>query len=166
LLLSTPAAATMARCAHLAISRSAVASPEAPAFPAAHNSRGVAWGLLSVLCRIAASDLGREASLAHDMALVRRPPKSVEDRHRVEVVAPPPDLAIRDSEHRDVPVGVGRSGQNDPTVAGVLEHDDAGVGVVMDSQIVAPVQDDRVAVRAVYVCDGPAALDVPRSREW
>src|SRR6266851_9816365 len=32
----------------------------------------------------------------------------------------------------------------------------------MDSEIVAPVQDERVAVGAVELCDGLAALDVPR----
>jgi thiamine biosynthesis lipoprotein len=48
--------------------------------------------------------------------LVRRPPDGVEDRHRVEVVAPATDLAIRDREHRDVPVGVGSCGRNDPTL--------------------------------------------------
>jgi hypothetical protein len=73
-------------------------------------------GLLSVPGRIAASDSRREASLAHDISLVRRPPNSVEDRDRVEVVAPASDLAIRDREHRDVPVGVGSSGRNDPTL--------------------------------------------------
>ena len=50
------------------------------------------------------------------LPLVRRPPNSVEDRHRVEVVTPATDLAIRDREHRDVPVGVGSSGRNDPTL--------------------------------------------------
>jgi hypothetical protein len=34
-------------------------------------------------------------------------------------------------------------------LSGVLEHDDAAVGVVMDREIVAPVQDDHVAVGAV-----------------
>jgi hypothetical protein len=56
------------------------------------------------------------ACLTHDVALVRRPPKSVEDRHRVEVVAPASDLASLDCEHRDVPVGVGSSGPNDATL--------------------------------------------------
>src|SRR5260370_9450500 len=32
----------------------------------------------------------------------------------------------------------------------------------MDSEIVAPVQDERVAVGAVELCHGLAALDVPR----
>src|SRR5216684_8983160 len=32
----------------------------------------------------------------------------------------------------------------------------------MDREIVAPVQDERVAVWAVKLCDGLAALDVPR----
>jgi hypothetical protein len=32
----------------------------------------------------------------------------------------------------------------------------------MDGEIVAPVQDDHVAVGAVQLCDGLAALDVPR----
>jgi hypothetical protein len=62
-------------------------------------------------------DLRRQpAGLTHDVALVRRPPKSVEDRHRVEVVAPATDLASLDCEHRDVPVGVGSSGPNDATL--------------------------------------------------
>ena len=80
---------------------------------------------------------------------MRGPPKSVEDRDRVEVVALAADLAIRDREYGDVAVGVGSSGRNDPTFRGVLEHNDAGVGVVVESEIVAAVQDDRVAVGPV-----------------
>jgi hypothetical protein len=73
-------------------------------------------GLLYVPGGIAASESTPEARLAHEISLVRRPPKSVEDRYRVEVVAPASDLAIRDCEYRDVPVGVGSSGRNDPTL--------------------------------------------------
>jgi hypothetical protein len=39
----------------------------------------------------------RERALSARLA--RRPPKSVEDRDRVEVVTPASDLAIRDREH-------------------------------------------------------------------
>src|SRR6266487_4233288 len=68
-----------------------------------------------------------------------RPSERVEDRHGVEVVAPPGDLAIGDSEYRDVPVGVRGPGRNDSAFGGVLEHHDAGLDVVMDREVVTSV---------------------------
>jgi hypothetical protein len=71
------------------------------------------------------------------------------------------DFAIGDREYRDVPVGVRGSGCDDSAFGGVLEHDDAGVGVVMDGEVVTSVEDDDGAVGAVELGDGGAALDVP-----
>src|SRR5260370_37422762 len=101
-----------------------------------------------------------EACLAHDISLVRGPPNSVEDRYRVEVVTPVSDLAIRDREHRDVPVGVGSSGRNDSAFGGVLEHDDAGGGVVVDGKVIAAVEEEGRAVRTIQLGDSLASFDV------
>src|SRR5437016_2980278 len=90
-----------------------------------------------------------------------RPSERVEDRHRVEVVAPVSDLAIGDRQYRDVPVGVRGPGRNDSAFGRVLEHHDAGFDVVMDREIVASVEDNHGSVRAVELGDGLAALDVP-----
>src|SRR5260370_9760544 len=91
-----------------------------------------------------------EACLAHDISLVRGPPNSVEDRYRVEVVTPVSDLAIRDPEHRDVPVGVGSSGRTDSAFGGVLEHDHAGVGAVVDGKAVAAGQEEGSASTTIH----------------
>ena len=71
------------------------------------------------------------------------------------------DLAIGDREYRDVPIGILGPGRDNPAFGGVLEHHDAGLGVVMDGEVVTSVEDDHGAVRAVVLGDGRAALDAP-----
>jgi len=65
---------------------------------------------------------------------------------RVEVVPAVDDLAVAEGEDGDVAVAVGGAGAHDLARGGVLQDDRALGWVVVHGQVVAAVQDERVAV--------------------
>jgi len=93
------------------------------------------------------------------MSSAGRPAECVEDGDRVEVVPPVDDIAVAEGEDGDVAVGVAGAGGHDLARGGVLQDDRALGWVVVNGQVVAAVQDERVAVGPVQLGDRGAALD-------
>lgn len=87
--------------------------------------------------------------------------ESVEDRDRVEVIAPSGDFSVFDGEYRDVAIGVGGTGCDDLALGRVLEHDCAGLAVVVDGEVEAPIQRECLSVWAVELGHCRATDNVP-----
>ncbi len=79
-------------------------------------------------------------------SVLARPPDRVEDGDRIEIVTPSRNLAINDGDDGDVTVSVGSAAADNSALGGVLENDDPGFAVMMDVEIEAAVEKDRVAV--------------------
>jgi hypothetical protein len=95
------------------------------------------------------------------IGLSGRPSESVKDLERVEVVAPSGDFPLIDGEYRDVAVGVGGTGCHDLALGRVFEHDCAGLSVVMDGEVEAPIQREFMSVWAVELRHCGATDNVP-----
>src|SRR3984957_10401099 len=88
-----------------------------------------------------------------------RPAECVEDSNRIEVVPPVHYLAVAEGEHRDVAVPVRSAGGDDFARGGVLEYHRALGRVVVSGQVIAAVEDKRVAVGPVEFGDRGAAFN-------